>query len=179
MTPYRVRGPYGARSKQRFEAARPVEANTARARQNAGRVPGGVPCERLPGTPPMASPASMRSVQRAWRGVLGARIGPWTAAQEPSDCQKSTLDGAVLADHDFSVTAAGRAEPTLTAQDHAVADDLIRMNGRNEQPTAELVCRRAKEIDSQHEKKHDGDETSSPPSTYSIRVGVRTCRQTR
>jgi len=85
----------------------------------------------------------------------------------------------LLADDDFSVTAAGRAEPTLAARDHAVADDLICMNGRNEQPTAKLVFRRAKEIDSQQEKKHDGDETSSPPSTFSIRVGVRTCRQTR
>jgi hypothetical protein len=85
----------------------------------------------------------------------------------------------MLADDDLGVTAAGRAESALAARDDAVADGLIRMDGRYEQPTAELVFWWANEIDSQHEKKHDGDETSSPPSTLSIRVGVRTYRQTR
>jgi hypothetical protein len=84
----------------------------------------------------------------------------------------------MLADDDLGVAAAGRAEPALAARDDAVADGLIRVDSRNEQPSTELTFRWAGEVDDQHEKKHDGDETSSPPSAFSIRVGVRTCRQT-
>ncbi len=124
-----------------------------------------------------SEPQEQNILGRWW--VFRPLRSPRTASQESLCRQPTTSEGAVLADDLLGEAAAGRAKPALAARNHAVADDLIRMNGRNEQPTAELVFGRAKEIDSQQEKKHDGDETSSPPSTFSIRVGVRTCRQTR
>ena len=131
------------------------------------------------GIPPIASQSRRNQTLSRWR-VVGSFRGPRAAAQKPPPRQPHAAQGAVVADDALGVRAAGRVEPALAARNDAVADRLIGVHGRDQQPAAELVLRWTGEVaDDQKENEHDGDETSPPPSMSSNLFGVRTCRQTR
>jgi hypothetical protein len=86
----------------------------------------------------------------------------------------------VVADDALGVAAARRDEPTLAAGNDTVAEPLVGMNGRDQQPAAELTLGWPGEVaGDQAENEHDGDETNPPPSMSSSLFGIRTCRQAR
>jgi len=108
-------------------------------------------------------PSGMATRNGRWR-VLRPLRRPRTAAQQAVGGQPSTANRPVLADHDLGVAAACWAESALAAWDESVAGILIEVDGREDEPCAQLPCGRPHEIQGEGGRKYNGDDEHRSPS---------------